>query len=105
MTVQHLESITSFLDHILQPIAQAQISYLKDTTQFINFIEKRKVPKNAILASMDGCQQCLLTRVLYLAIISRFTKGVPCVCETVGAGESTLTVVPGDRGLHSLSPA
>ena len=47
------ERISSFLDHILQPIAQAQKSYLKDTTQFINFIEKRIVPKNAILVSMD----------------------------------------------------
>jgi len=46
------ERIPSFLDHILQPIAQAQKSYLKDTTQFINFIEKRKVPKHAILVSM-----------------------------------------------------
>ena len=47
------ERISSFLDHILQPIAQAQKSYLKDTTQFINFIEKRIVPKNTILVSMD----------------------------------------------------
>ena len=45
--------ISSFLDHILQPIAKAQKSYLKDTTQFVNFIEKRKVPNNAILVSMD----------------------------------------------------
>ena len=47
------EHLSSFLDHILQPIAQAQKSYLKDITQFINFIEKRIVPKNAILVSMD----------------------------------------------------
>ena len=47
------ERISSFLDHILQPIAQAKKSYLKDTTQFINFIEKRIVPKNSILVSMD----------------------------------------------------
>ena len=47
------ERISSFLDHILQPIAQAQKYYLKDTTQFIDFIEKRIVPKNAILVSMD----------------------------------------------------
>ena len=36
------ERLSSFLDYILQPIAQAQKSYLKDTTQSINFIEKRK---------------------------------------------------------------
>ena len=54
------ERISSFLDHILQPIAQAQKSYLKDTTQFINFIEKRIVPKNAILVSMDVKVQQLI---------------------------------------------
>ena len=47
------ERISSFLDHILQPIAKVQKSYLKDTTQFINFIEKRKVTNNAVLVSMD----------------------------------------------------
>ena len=52
------ERISSFLDHILQPIAKVQKSYLKDTTQFINFIEKRKVPNNAILVSMDVTSLC-----------------------------------------------
>ena len=47
------ERISSFLDHILQPITKVQKSYLKDTTEFINFIEKRTVPNNAILVSMD----------------------------------------------------
>ena len=36
-----------------EPIAQKQKSYLKDTTNFINFIETTKVPENAILVSMD----------------------------------------------------
>ena len=52
------ERISSFLDHILQPIAQAQKSYLKDTTQFINFIEKRIVPKKCD-SRLDGCQQLI----------------------------------------------
>ena len=47
------ERISSFLDDILQPIAKVKKSYLKDTTQFINFIEKRKVPNNTVLVSMD----------------------------------------------------
>ena len=34
-------------------MAQQQKSYLKDTTDFINFIEKTKVPADAILVSMD----------------------------------------------------
>ena len=51
------ERISSFLDHILQPIAKAQKSYLKGSqryhTIYYNFIEERKVPENAILVSMD----------------------------------------------------
>ena len=39
------ERISSFIDHILQPIAKAQKSYLKDTTDFINFIERTKSNK------------------------------------------------------------
>ena len=43
------ERISAFLDHLLQPIAQIQPSYLKDTTDFINFVEKTKLPSKAIL--------------------------------------------------------
>ena len=47
------ERVSSFVDKLLQPIAQTQKSYLKDTTHFINFIEKTKVSQNTILVSMD----------------------------------------------------
>ena len=47
------ERISSFVDSLLQPIAKSQKSYLKDTADFINFIEKTKVVENAILVSMD----------------------------------------------------
>ena len=47
------ERISSFLDYLLQPIAKAQKSYLEDTTDFINFMEKTKVEKNAVLVFMD----------------------------------------------------
>ena len=47
------ERISAFVDHLLQPIAKKQASYLKDTTDFINFIEKTKLPKKAFLVSMD----------------------------------------------------
>ena len=36
------EKLSCFVDKILQPIAQQQKSYLKDTTDFINFIVKTK---------------------------------------------------------------
>ena len=47
------ERISSFVDHLLQRVEQKQKSYLKDTTDFINFIEKTEVSQNTILVSMD----------------------------------------------------
>ena len=47
------ERISSFVDHLLQPTAQIQKLYLKDTTDSLNFIEKTKVAKETILVSMD----------------------------------------------------
>ena len=47
------ERISSFVDHFLQPITQKQKSYLKDTTDFINFIGKTQVSQDTILLSMD----------------------------------------------------
>ena len=34
------EKLSSFIDKLLQPIAQKQQSYIKDITDFINFLEK-----------------------------------------------------------------
>ena len=45
------ERLSSFVDRLLQPIAQKQKSYLRDSTDFINFIET--AIDNAILVSMD----------------------------------------------------
>ena len=45
------ERISAFVDHLIQPIAQKQASYLKDTTDFLNFMEKTKLPKSTILVS------------------------------------------------------
>ena len=41
------------MDTLLQPIAQTQPSYIKDTTDFINFIDKTKIGQDTILVSMD----------------------------------------------------
>ena len=43
------ERISCFVGRLIQPIAQQQESYLKDSKDFIN----TKLPKNTILASMD----------------------------------------------------
>ena len=47
------ERNSAFFDRLLQPIAQRQVSYLKDSTDFINFMESTEVPKHAIIVSMD----------------------------------------------------
>ena len=47
------ERPSSFVDKLLQPVAQIQQSYLKDTTHFIRFIESTRVPRNAFLVSME----------------------------------------------------
>ena len=66
------ERISAFVDHLIQPIAQKQASYLKDTTDFLNFIEKTKLPKSTILVSMDVTS-------LYTNIPQE--EGITTVCE------------------------
>ena len=46
------ERIYSFVDSLLQPIAIKQESYIKDITDFINFIENTQIP-DVILATLD----------------------------------------------------
>ena len=41
------EQLLCYIDSILQLIAQKQRSYLKDTTDFINFTEKNKISKKS----------------------------------------------------------
>ena len=45
------ERILSFVDGLLQPIAKSQKSYLKDTTDFVNFIERGNLSEDAVLVS------------------------------------------------------
>ena len=52
------ERISSRVDCLLQPIAKVHESYLKDTTDFLNFIEKTKVAKGTMLVSMDVARPC-----------------------------------------------
>ena len=42
-----------FVDYPLQSIAKVHGSYLKDTTDFLNFIEKTKVAMDTMLVSME----------------------------------------------------
>ena len=65
-----------FVDRLIQPIAQKQDSYLKDKTDFINFIEQTKLPQNVILASMDVTS-------LYTNIPQE--EGITSVCQACEA--------------------
>ena len=47
------EKISAFVDQLLQPLAQSQKSYIKDTTDFINFIESKPFPQETLLVTMD----------------------------------------------------
>ena len=67
------ERISSFVDTLLQPISKIQKSYLKDTTDFINFIENTKVKKRTFLVSMDVTS-------LYTNILQN--EGIEIVCKT-----------------------
>ena len=55
------ERTSSFVDSLLQPIAKSQKSYLKDTTDFVNFIERRNLPEDAFLVSLDVASASLYT--------------------------------------------
>ena len=47
------ERISAFVDEVIHPIAKIQKSYIEDTTDFINFIERKKLPQNPLLGTMD----------------------------------------------------
>ena len=65
--------ISSFVDTLLQPIAQKQQSFIKDRTDFISFIEKTKIGEDTILVSMDVSS-------LYTNIPQE--EGTEIVCKT-----------------------
>ena len=78
------ERLSAFVDELLQPIAKEQESYLKDSTDFINFIERMRVPFKAIHVSMEVTS-------LYTNIPQE--EGIETVCnayESFYEGESPI---------------
>ena len=73
------------MDKLLQPIAQKQKSYLKDTTDFVNFIEKTKVSQDTILVSMDVTS-------LYTNIPQE--EGITIVCTAYEAFHNNKPPIP-----------
>ena len=66
------ERISSFVDSLLQPIAKKQESYLKDTTDFINFIGNTQISDDVVLATLDVSS-------LYTNIPQ--TEGINIICR------------------------
>ena len=89
------ERISSFVDSLLQPVAKVQKSYLKDTTEFINFIERTKVPENTFLVSMD-------VTILYTNIPQE--EGITVVCNAYEVFHENNPPIPTDllREMHGL---
>ncbi|XP_067045490.1 uncharacterized protein [Acropora muricata] len=76
------ERISSFIDSFLQPIAKKQESYIKDTTDFVRFIENTPIPENAIIATLDVCS-------VYTNIPQE--EGLKVVCKYVTLHGKTFT--------------
>ena len=79
------ERISSFVDSLLQPIAQKQESYIQDNTHFINFIESTPLPDGAVLATLDVC-------TLYTNIPQE--EGIKVVCQYYLEHYQSKTPVP-----------
>ena len=79
------ERISAFVDSLLQPIIKEQQSYIKDTTQFINFVEGTRVPQNAVLVSMDVTS-------LYTNIPQE--EGITTICHAYDTFYTTTPPIP-----------
>ena len=90
------ERISSFVDSLLQPIAKSQKSYLKDTTDFVNFIERRNLPGDVFLVSLDVTS-------LYTNIPQE--EGINTVCKAYQTfyGENTPQLSPPNPSEESLN--
>ena len=79
------ERMSSFVDRLLQPIAQRQRSYIKDSTDFINFVERTKLRQDTILMSMD---------VMSLYTNIPHEEGITTVCRAYDAFHNNNPPIP-----------
>ena len=77
--------IKSGCDGPTQKLSSYSLSYLKDTTHFINFLEKTTVPEDTILVSMDVTS-------LYTNIPQE--DGIHIVCKAYDAFYKTELPIP-----------
>ena len=76
------ERISAFVDSLLQPIIKEQQSYIKDTTQFINFIEGTRVPQNAVLVYIQIYRKKRVSRP-YAMHMTHSTRQRPLYQHTI----------------------
>ena len=88
------ERISSFVDSLLQLIAKSQKSYLKDTTDFVNFIERRNLPEDAFLVSLDVASLC--TNIPQ-------EEGINTVCKAYQSFCGGNTAIPTQSSEESLN--
>ena len=96
---ERLSSFPSGVDKVLQPIAQIQESYLKDTTHFIRFIESTRVPKNPSLVSIAQIQESYrkdTTHFIRFIESTRVPKNASLVSMDV---TSMYTNIPQEEGI------
>ena len=84
--------ISNFVDSLLQPIAQKQEPFIKDTTHFINFIENTPLPDGAILATLNVC-------LLYGNIPQE--EGIEVVCQFYQGDYQSKTITHGPNATDS----
>ena len=76
---------TKTVDSLLQPIAQKQELYIKDTTHFINFIENTPLPDGVVLPTLDVCS---------LYTNSPQEEGIEVVCQYYQEHYQSKTPIP-----------
>ena len=67
-----VERISEFVDYFLQPFVVEQHTYLKDTSDFIRKIEKLRVPKEALLITLD--YESMYTNIVHEEAIEAVRK-------------------------------
>ena len=114
------ERISRLVDSLLQSIAIEQKSYIKNTSDFINFIENTQIPDNAVLATLDvsslhaNIPQDEGIRLTLFAAIRKITTSRNYLSRQASYGNSfkanekhflqTQSIAMGNKMARSLSP-
>ena len=67
-----VERISEYVDHFLQPFVIEQRTYLKDTSDFIRKVENIRIPKDALLITLD--YESMYTNIVHEEAIEAVRK-------------------------------